>query len=185
MKPDLSSAAAHDRPSLCDRMLSNSWFVMVWLAFDYFVLYLHRSVLNFVLPPLQAELQITEAQIGNMQMAFLLSYCFSQLFVGYLGDRFHRRTVLLVSLIGSIVCLVGKGMVVSFSQLILLQIALGALQSASDRRDDGRLFHTPVAVDGGGDLFDLTERGDRDRRLARRNYCGCFDVDVARPVFRR
>jgi len=131
MKPDLSSAAAHDRPSLCDRMLSNSWFVMVWLALDYFVLYLHRSVLNFVLPPLQAELQITEAQIGNMQMAFLLPYCFSQLFVGYLGDRFHRRTVLLVSLIGSIVCLVGKGMVVSFSQLILLQIALGALQSAS------------------------------------------------------
>ncbi len=82
-------------------------------------------------PPLKADLQISEAQIGDLQMAFILAYCFSQLFVGYLGDRFQRRTVLVCSLGSSVLSLGGIGLVNSFSSLILLRIVLGISQSAS------------------------------------------------------
>ncbi|MCH2129040.1 MAG: MFS transporter [Pirellulaceae bacterium] len=112
-------------------LLSNSWFVMMWLAADYFVLYSHRRIVNFVLPPLQSELTVTDAQVGDLQMAFLVSYGLTQFFVGYLSDRFQRRLVLLFSLVGSVLSLMGMGLANGFIGLLALQILLGMSQSAS------------------------------------------------------
>ncbi len=131
MSSDQQGTSLSAKSSASDYGTSDRWFVLLWLALDYFVLYLHRNVINFVQPPLKDELQISDSQIGDLQMAFLLAYAFSQLFVGYLGDRFHRRTVLLISLTASIFSLAGMGLAGSFSTLIVLRIVLGVAQSAS------------------------------------------------------
>ena len=114
-----------------DRGTHDRWFVLSFLALDYFVLYLHRNVINYVQPPLEADLHLTQTDVGDLQMAFILAYSFSQLFVGYLGDRFNRRTVLLCSLTGSVLVLASMGLVSSFSQLVVLWVILGVAQSAS------------------------------------------------------
>ena len=107
------------------------WFVLVFLALDYFVLYLHRNLINFVQPPLKADLLISEEEIGALQTAFVVPYALSQLFVGYLGDRFDRRMVLILSLIGSVATLVGMGLVTSYAGLMVLRVILGFAQAAS------------------------------------------------------
>ena len=51
--------------------------------------------------------------------------------MAYLGDRFRRRTVLLVSLSASVLVLAGMSTVNSFTSFVLLRILLGVGQSAS------------------------------------------------------
>ena len=121
----------HEVEPRSDHGTRDRWFVLLFLTLDYFVLYLHRHLINYVQPPLQAELEIRDSSVADLQMAFILAYGFSQLFVGYLGDRFHRRTVLLWSLGASVLSLVGMGFAGSFAELIVLRVILGVAQSAS------------------------------------------------------
>ena len=118
-----ASIGAHGPP---DR-----WFVLSLLSVNYFTLLLHRMVLGFIQPPLIEDLQLTDTEVGWLQSAFLVPYALSQIFVGFLGDRFRRRTVLLSSLSASVLILAAMSMANSFSTLVLLRVLLGVGQSAS------------------------------------------------------
>ena len=107
------------------------WFILALVAFDYFVLYLHRAVLGFIQPPLKLELGLSDEQIGWLQPAFIIPYALSQLVVAYWSDRFQRRTILISSLSASVVCLAAMGWANTFEQLVALRICLGFAQSAS------------------------------------------------------
>ena len=107
------------------------WFILSLVAFDYFVLYLHRAVLGFIQPPLKLELGLSDEQIGWLQPAFVIPYALSQLFVAYWSDRFQRRTILISSLSGSVICLAAMGWASTFEQLVILRVCLGLAQSAS------------------------------------------------------
>ena len=131
MESGNNKASNHEVEPRSDHGTRDRWFVLLFLGLDYFVLYLHRHLINYVQPPLQAELEIRDSSVADLQMAFILAYGFSQLFVGYLGDRFHRRTVLLWSLGASVLSLVGMGFAGSFTELIVLRVILGVAQSAS------------------------------------------------------
>ena len=74
---------------------SDRWFLLTLVALNYFTIYLHRNLLNYVQIPLQEGLDLTETQIGWLRPAWLIPYCLAQLGVGYLSDRFRRRTVVL------------------------------------------------------------------------------------------
>lgn len=110
---------------------SDRWLVLSLVALNYFVLYLHRNVLNYVQPPLIADLHLTDMQLGFLRQGFLLPYCMAQLVVGYLGDRFSRRSVILCSLLASSVALAGMGFADSFEAMLALRILLGVGQSAA------------------------------------------------------
>ena len=131
MEPDNTKALNRGAASRSDYGTSDRWFVLLFLGLDYFVLFLHRHLINYVQPPLQAELEISDSSVADLQTAFILAYGFSQLFVGYLGDRYRRRTVLLWSLGASVLSLVGMGLAGSFTHLIVLRVILGVAQSAS------------------------------------------------------
>ena len=84
---------------------SDRWFILLLVSLNYFTLFLHREMIFFVLPPLKAELGLSETQLGWLMPAFIIPYGFSQFFVGYLSDRFRRRNILIYSLTGSVLML--------------------------------------------------------------------------------
>jgi MFS transporter, Spinster family, sphingosine-1-phosphate transporter len=58
--------------------------------------YVDRSVLNAVQPLVQAEFQVTKAQIGSLTSAFLIFYMIAAPFVGPLADRYSRKRIIAV-----------------------------------------------------------------------------------------
>lgn len=53
--------------------------------------YLDRYVLAAVVPPLKAELSVTDTQIGWLTSAFMVGYFATSPLFGYLGDRWRRK----------------------------------------------------------------------------------------------
>lgn len=107
------------------------WFILLLVALNYFTLILHRQVIAYILPPLQGELGLTETQIGWLLPAFTLPYALPQIFLGYLGDRFRRRTILLCSLVCSVVVVCAMALVRNYEELLVLRACLGLAQAAS------------------------------------------------------
>ena len=110
---------------------SDRWFLLTLVALNYFTIYLQRNLLNYVQIPLQDGLGLTETQIGWLRPAWLMPYCLAQLGVGYLSDRFRRRTVVLSSLAASSCCLTAMGLSQGFGDMVLGRIVLGIGQSCA------------------------------------------------------
>ena len=110
---------------------SDRWFILALVSLNYFTLLLHRQVMGYVLPPLEAELGLSEQQQGWLLPAFIMPYGFSQFFMGYLSDRFQRRTILLYSLCASILVVAVMAFAGNFTQLLILRACLGLAQAAS------------------------------------------------------
>jgi MFS family permease len=53
--------------------------------------YLDRTILGAVMPPLRAELNLSDEQGGTVGTAFMLGYFLTSPLFGYLGDRMPRR----------------------------------------------------------------------------------------------
>ena len=124
------------------------WFVLFFLAVNYAVLIMQRNGITFVLVPLKADLALSDLEVGWLQTAFLVPYGASQLFVGYLSDRFTRRNVLMASLAASLLSLAGMGLVSSFNGLVDMRIILGFAQAAS----------VPAIASVMGDVFTAKSR---------------------------
>ena len=121
----------HDLNSSSEYGTPDRWWILVFVALDYFILYLHRNLINYIQPPLKAELQLDDVQLPMLQTAFIIAYCLSQLFVGYLGDRFTRRNILIFSLLGSVLSLAGTSLVSGYAELVAMRVILGISQAAS------------------------------------------------------
>jgi len=123
MKPIPQTDSSHGVP---DR-----WFILSLLAVNYFTLYLHRNLIQYVQPPLVEDLGLTDTQLGWLDAGFRIAYAFAQIGVGYFGDRYRRKLVLLTSLATSTVFLGMTGLAQSFTHLLILRILLAITQSAS------------------------------------------------------
>ena len=123
----------HNAPGVSHSLYGRSdrWFLLTLVALNYFTIYLHRNLLNYVQIPLQEGLDLTETQIGWLRPAWLIPYCLAQLGVGYLSDRFRRRTVVLSSLIASSCCLAAMGLSRGFEDMVLGRVVLGLGQSCA------------------------------------------------------
>jgi sugar phosphate permease len=111
--------------------LPNRWPLLGLVAFSYFLLYAHRSLIGFVKKPVSLDLSLDSDEFGSLGTAFLFSYAVAQIGAGFLGDRFTRRTVLVWSLLASSVVLVLTSLADGYASLLVLRIALGIAQSAS------------------------------------------------------
>lgn len=123
---DASSPASSTSAGVPDR-----WFILSLVSVNYFTLFLHRNLIQYVQPPLVADLGLTDTQLGWLDAGFRIAYAFAQLGAGYFGDRYRRKTVLLWSLAISTVFLGMTGLAQNFLQLLLLRILLAVTQSAS------------------------------------------------------
>lgn len=124
--------SSSDKPLAADSYgTPDRWFVLSLVSLNYFTLYLHRSLLSYIQPSLVAELGLSDAQLGLLQQAFLLPYCAAQIFVGYLSDRFRRRSVLVASLALSVASLACAGLAQGFVELYVWRVLLALAQAAS------------------------------------------------------
>lgn len=127
----MSSLAAAPDGRLDDRGTHDRWFILSLLFVNYFTLYTHRYVLNYIQPPIRDELGLSELQLNSLAWAFQFFYAFAALFVGYLSDRHRRRAVLILSLSLSTAAFMGMGLAQGFWDLLTLRILLAITQAAN------------------------------------------------------
>jgi MFS family permease len=99
--------------------------VLALLCVMYFILYVDRVNIATAAPLIQAELGLSNVQLGLAFSAFAYPYAFFQLFGGWLGDRFGARWVL--TSCGLLVCLATMltGAVGGIASLFAARLALG------------------------------------------------------------
>ncbi|MEE3371394.1 MAG: MFS transporter [Planctomycetota bacterium] len=127
----MSSLTATPHGRLDDHGTHDRWFILSLLFVNYFTLYAHRYVLNYIQPPIREELGLSDSQLFALAWAFQFFYAFAALFVGYLSDRYRRRTVLILSLLLSTAAFMGMGLAQGFWDLLALRILLAITQAAN------------------------------------------------------
>src|SRR5437016_13763883 len=109
-----------------------SSYVIVW------VLLILACAANFVirigfsalLPSIIDELQLSYTRAGLLASAFFYAYVLMQIPSGLLGDRFGRRRVLLIGLVGGALAAGLTGLAGSLVTLFLARALTGAFQGS-------------------------------------------------------
>ena len=81
------------------RWLPYKWELIVLLWFAYFFNQADRQVYSFVLPSLQADLQLDDIQAGLVGSIFMWTYALLVPVAGYAGDAFRRKWIVFWSLL--------------------------------------------------------------------------------------
>ena len=109
-----------------------SSYVVVWFLFVFawaanFVI---RVGFSALLPPIIREFDLSYARAGALASAFFWAYIAMQIPSGLLGDRFGRRRVLLVGLVGVAAATALTGLAGSFAALVAARLLTGAGQGS-------------------------------------------------------
>lgn len=117
-------------------ILSEPWRVAAFLFVAAGLNYADRTALSSVIPPLRADLGVTDAQIGLAGLLFLWSYALASPFAGNLADKFSRSRIVFWSILVWSLITVATGLVHNVAFLLALRVALGVAES----------FYLPAAV---------------------------------------
>src|SRR5688572_25376103 len=103
-------------------------YVTVWLllVLAWATNFIIRIGFSALLPPIMAELGLSYTRAGMLASAFFWAYAAMQLPAGLLGDRFGRRRVLLIGLVGGACAAVLTGAATSFAMLVVARVVMGA-----------------------------------------------------------
>jgi predicted MFS family arabinose efflux permease len=80
-------------------------------------------------PSLKADLKMSDAQLGYVGAMFLWVYAFGCPISGYLGDRFSKRLLVVLSLVVWSIVTIGTGLVASGVMLLSMRAAMGVSES--------------------------------------------------------
>ena len=107
------------------------WYTVVVLLLAYTFSFVDRQVLNLLVTPIQADLEISDFQIGLLQgPAFVLTYVLMSVPVGRMVDRFHRVAIMIGGLLAWSAATVACGLSRSFVQLGFSRLGVGAGEAA-------------------------------------------------------
>ena len=107
------------------------WYTVAVLLLAYTFSFVDRQILNLLVTPIQADLGISDFQIGLLQgPAFVLTYVLMSVPVGRLVDRFHRVTIMAGGLLAWSAATVACGLSRSFAQLGFSRLGVGAGEAA-------------------------------------------------------
>ena len=102
--------------------------VLVLLAF---VSFLDRHVVTLMVAPIEADLHISDGQIGMLQgPAFTLLYPLFAIPIGYAADRYSRRWVIFWSVTLWALCAMGSGLAGSYGVLFAARAGVGLGEAA-------------------------------------------------------
>lgn len=101
------------------------WLLMLFAWIGSFVIRIGFSAL---LPPIIEELGLSYTRAGVLAAAFFYAYMAMQLPAGVLGDRFGRRRMLLVGLLGVAAATFLTGLTGSFLTLVAARLLTGGFQ---------------------------------------------------------
>ena len=105
--------------------------VVALLAISAFINYVDRGNLSIAAPMLKDELGISAAKLGVLLSAFFWTYACSQLFSGWLVDRFNVNWVFAAGFILWSAATAMTGIVQAFSTLLVLRLLLGMSESVA------------------------------------------------------
>lgn len=105
--------------------------VVALLAISAFINYVDRGNLSIAAPMLKDELGISAARLGVLLSAFFWTYACSQLFSGWLVDRFNVNWVFAAGFILWSAATAMTGIVQAFSALLVLRLLLGMSESVA------------------------------------------------------
>jgi MFS family permease len=105
--------------------------VLVLLCGFYALSYVDRVNISTAAPFIQADLHLSDAQLGLVLSAFALPYALLQVFGGWLGDRVGaRRTMTYLACVWA-VATVATGLAVGLASLFAARLLLGLGESAA------------------------------------------------------
>jgi MFS family permease len=91
--------------------------------------YADRSSITALFPLLKEHLGFTDVGIGAIGSVFLWSYALASPFSGYIGDRYDRGRIIVISLAAWSLATVCTGLVSGQGQLLATRVALGLVES--------------------------------------------------------
>ncbi len=107
------------------------WYAVLVLLVAYTFSFVDRQVLNLLVTPIQADLGISDIQIGLLQgPAFVVTYVLMSVPVGRMVDRFHRVSIMIGGLLAWSAATVACGLSRSFPQLMASRLGVGAGEAA-------------------------------------------------------
>ena len=103
------------------------WWLLVILAAAFFLNQADRALFGLLTVPIQDDLGLTDVQIGAINTALFATLAVVTPFAGALGDRFSRKWIVTLSLIGWSLFTLLTGLVGGFAGMMLFRsIAAGA-----------------------------------------------------------
>ncbi|RKR74730.1 DHA2 family efflux MFS transporter permease subunit [Frondihabitans australicus] len=159
-----TAGSRHGRPT--DR---SRWLALIVLSLAQLMDVLDGTIINIALPTAQADLGFASESRAWIVTGYALAYGSLLLFMGRLSDRFGRKRLFLVGLIGFAVASAVGGAAGSFEMLLIARIAQGvfaatlapaALSLVSvtfdrDKKERARAFSVFGAVSGMGGVIGL------------------------------
>ncbi|MCB1275117.1 MFS transporter [Prosthecobacter sp.] len=103
--------------------------LVAFMWFAYFLNYCDRQAVFSMFPSLKVDLNMTDQQLGLVGALFLWIYAFGCPVSGYLGDRFSKRLLVVLSLVVWSVVTVGTGLVVTGTMMLVMRAAMGVSES--------------------------------------------------------
>lgn len=103
----------------------NKWAVVGLLWFVCFFNYADRQAIYSVFPLLKAEMGLTDVQLGIVGASFMWVYAAAAPLAGVVGDRFARKTVIIVGLIFWSAITVATALSTQYSHLVIYRALEG------------------------------------------------------------
>jgi len=124
---DLAEATSERMPAVRHRVRGG---VLALLCGFYALAYLDRVNISTAAPYLQADLGLSDTQLGLVLSAFALPYALLQVFGGWVGDRFGARRTLSWLAIVWAVATIATGLAIGLVSLFAARLLLGLGESA-------------------------------------------------------
>ncbi|MCX7282966.1 MAG: MFS transporter [Novosphingobium sp.] len=112
---------------------SRSGGYQVWvtalLSLNFGILFFDRNALNFLMPFVQPDLQLSNTQVGMFSSALSLTWALSGLAVGRISDKLgSRKPVIVAATVAFCVCSMISGLASSFLMLLGARLLMGAAE---------------------------------------------------------
>ena len=145
--------------------LRYSYYVVLLLMLTYILSFLDRVLISLLAEPIRAEFDLGDTEIGLLVgFGFVLFYTILGLPFGAAADRFNRRNLIVMGLVGWSLATAGSGLIGGFGGLLLMRALVGvgeatlspaALSTIADRFPPDRLafaisLYSSGVVLGGG-----------------------------------
>jgi MFS family permease len=100
-------------------------FLLIFLFFINLLNYIDRLIISGLLEPIRRDLQLSDAQLGAIALAFLIPYSFLPPMVGWIGDRARRTTLIALATGLWSIATGAAGLVTRFAQLVASRAVVG------------------------------------------------------------
>lgn len=108
-----------------------AWYVVGVLTFVYIFSFIDRQILNLLVGPIRRDLGISDTQMSLlMGFSFALFYTFCGIPLGWLADRYSRRSIIAVGFVFWSMMTAGCGLAQNFWQMLMLRMGVGVGEAA-------------------------------------------------------